>query len=423
MLEATKEPSRLYRGWVLFALFIVYMFNFIDRQIMGILAAPIIKELQLTDSEFGWLIGTAFGLFYASLAVPIAWFADRYSRVWIITLSFGVWSLFTAGCGIAGNYWQIFAARLGVGVGEAGGAAPAYSLLSDYFPPRQRARALALYSCAIPIGSAFGVLFGGLIAAAINWRIAFVVIGMSGVILAPIFRLVVRDPVRSAYEVIKAPAAPFMDVLRTVGRKPSFFFLSFAASSGSLLGYGLIGWLPTFFQRSHGMTLREAAIFYSSILLLGGIGGIWLGGWLGDRLGAARKSAYALIPAAAAFLSAPLFFVAIASTSQVTSFLLFLVPQALSLVWLGPVIAAVQHLVPATMRSTASAIFLLINNMIGLCVGPFFFGRVSDLLKPSYGAESLRYAFLIGLGFYVLSSLLFWLASRRLDRDWYRPAG
>jgi MFS family permease len=279
---------------------------------------------------------------------------------------------------------------------------------------------MALYSFAIPIGSALGVLFGGLVASAVNWRSAFLVVGLTGVALAPLFRLAVRDPVRGAYDDAPATsAAPFGTVLRLLATKPSFFLLSLAASSGSLLGYGLIAWLPSFFERSFGMTLQERAVFYAGILLVGGVGGIWLGGWLADFLGGRKKSAYALIPACAALLSAPCFLIAILSSTQWMAFVLFVVPQALSLVWLGPVIAAVQQLVPPSMRSTASAVFLLINNLIGLGVGPVFFGRVSDLLRPYYGTESLRYAIVIGLGFYVLSAFLFWLASRRLARDWH----
>jgi MFS family permease len=420
---APGQTSRAYRAWVLFVLIVVYTFNFIDRQIVSILAGPIKAELGLTDTQLGLMVGVAFGLFYATLAVPIAWLADRYSRVWIMTLSFGIWSLFTAGCGIAGNFWQIFVSRLGVGIGEAGGVAPAYSLIADYFPRGARARAMALYSFAIPIGSALGVLFGGLVASAVDWRSAFLIVGATGVVLAPLFRLALRDPVRGAHdEDVRVAAAPFGDVFRLLLRKPSFFLLSLAASSGSLLGYGLIAWLPSFFERSFGMALQERAVFYAEILLLGGVGGIWLGGWLADRLGERSKRAYALIPGCAALLSAPFFLLAILSTAKWVAFVLFLIPQALSLVWLGPVIACVQQLVPPSMRSTASAIFLLINNLIGLCVGPVFFGRVSDALRPYYGAESLRYAIVIGLGFYVLSAVLFWLASRRLERDWHRPA-
>jgi MFS family permease len=416
----TRSDTPGYRAWVLFVLIVVYTFNFIDRQIVSILAGPIKAELHLSDTQLGLMVGLAFGLFYATLAVPIAWLADRYSRVWIMTLSFGVWSLFTAGCGLASNFWQLFLSRLGVGIGEAGGVAPAYSLIADYFPRGSRARAMALYSCAIPIGSALGVLFGGLVASAVNWRVAFLVVGLAGVVLAPVFRLAVRDPVRGAFDgVAPEAAAPFGEVLRLLARKPAFWLLAFGASSGSLLGYGLIAWLPSFFERSFGMTLQERAVFYAGILLIGGVGGIWLGGWLADFLGSRKKSAYAVIPACAALLSAPCFLLAILSTTKWMAFALFVVPQALSLVWLGPVIAAVQQLVPPTMRSTASAIFLLINNLIGLGVGPVFFGRVSDLLRPYYGTESLRYAIVIGLGFYVLSAFFFWLASRRLERDWH----
>ncbi|HEX5776050.1 MAG TPA: MFS transporter, partial [Caulobacteraceae bacterium] len=196
MADAAEDPKPGYRSYVLAILIVVYTFNFLDRQILGILAGPIKAELGLTDSQLGLMGGLAFAIFYTGLGIPVAWLADRWSRSWIMTLALTVWSGFTALCGFATGFWQLFLCRMGVGVGEAGGVAPAYSLISDYFPARQRARALAAYSFGIPIGSALGILFGGLIAARIDWRMAFFVCGLAGLVLAPLLAFTVREPVR-----------------------------------------------------------------------------------------------------------------------------------------------------------------------------------------------------------------------------------
>jgi predicted MFS family arabinose efflux permease len=405
--------TQRYRIVVLSVLILAYTFNFLDRQILGILAGSIKKDLGLTDSQLGLMGGLAFALFYTGLGVPIAALADRWSRTWIMTGALTLWSGFTAACGLAGGFWQLFLCRMGVGVGEAGGVAPAYSLISDYFPKEQRARALAAYSFGIPIGSALGILFGGLIAATIDWRAAFVVVGLAGVVLAPIFRLVVKEPPREA----PATAAP-VGGIRTLLAKPSFWLISLGAAASSVCGYGVAFWLPSFFERSLGMGLVDRSLFLGSMTLVGGVLGVWAGGVLGDRLGRARPAAYLLVPAVAFLLALPCFVLAVQAKSLAVAFVLFLIPTGLNLVWLGPVITAVQHLVAPAQRSTASACFLFVNNLIGLGLGTWYFGAVSDALTPIYGAEALRYAIYSGLGFYVASAALFVLAARGLKRDW-----
>jgi MFS family permease len=195
-----EERSAGNRAYVLFILVVVYTFNFIDRQIVGILAVPIKADLGLTDTQLGLMGGLAFALFYTGLGIPVAMLADRFSRTWIMTVALTVWSAMTAASGLATNFGQLFLARLVVGVGEAGGVAPAYSLISDYFPPGQRARALSIFSFGIPIGSAIGIVFGGIIASLINWRYAFFIVGLAGIIIAPIFRLTIKEPPRGQYD-------------------------------------------------------------------------------------------------------------------------------------------------------------------------------------------------------------------------------
>ncbi|MFN0023271.1 MAG: spinster family MFS transporter [Parvularculaceae bacterium] len=439
-MKPGSETTPAYRAWVLFVLVVVYTFNFIDRQIVGILAVPIKADLALTDTQLSLMGGLAFALFYTVLGVPIAMLADRKSRVWIMTIALTLWSAMTALCGVAQNFTQLFLARLGVGVGEAGGVAPAYSLIADYFPSEKRARALSIYSFGIPIGSAFGILLGGVLTSYLDWRSAFLIVGIAGLFLAPLLRLTVRDPVRGNFDAGPPPvAAPIREVVRTLAAKPSVWGLSFGAASSSMMGYGIIFWLPSFFVRSFGDALPAffsfmpdfllppdpkpvlfAAYFYGALLLIGGIAGIWAGGVLADRFGKTNKAAYALVPAIAFLLTIPFFVFGILSTSLVVTFFLFLVPTALSLVWLGPVIAAFQHLVPPNMRTTASAIFLFVNNLIGIGLGNLAIGALSDTMTNRFGDEALRYAILSGTGFYVIAAALMFLTAPRLEKDWHR---
>lgn len=399
-------------------LVIVYTLNFIDRQIVGILAEPIKADLGLTDGELGWMGGTAFALFYTLLAIPIAMLADRRDRSWIITIGLTLWSAATAMCGLAQNFWQLFLARMSVGVGEAAGVAPAYSLISDLYPPERRSRALAIFSLGIPLGSSFGVLFGGLIAAFIDWRYAFLIIGIAGVLFAPLFKYVVRDPGHGRSDEAPRTAAPGLGlVFRTIAAKPAFWLLGFGAGTASLVSYGLAFWIPSFLARSYGLELEERSWIFAAILLLGGGAGIWFGGLAGDKLGNAHPRGYALVPAIAFAITLPAYLLAFSTQSLWLSSFLFLIPTALGLTWLGPVVTAVTKLVPPEMRATASALFLFINNLIGLGLGSTVIGLISDSLTERYGEEALRYSAMATTTLYALAALLMFLAARRLQRD------
>lgn len=504
-VASPKPVGPGYRYYVLAILILVYTLNFLDRQIIGILAAPLKEEFGMSDSQFGLLGGIAFASVYSTLAIPLAWLADRFSRVWIMTGALAVWSGFTALCGVAGSFGQLFLFRMGVGVGEAGGVAPAYSLIADYFPPSQRARAMAAFAFGIPLGMASGTLVGGLLAATYGWRTAFIVVGLLGLLVAPLLRLTVRDPQRGGTDAPKPVAAsasaetlptgavapaPAIDstlglriaqgvvgvglglmalaalvhfaglqlgnpltfvfggmlalvigvsvwVARSTATvlapKKSFWLLALGAASSSVCGYGVAGWLPLFFMRSFDLTLAQTSWYYAGIALIGGVLGIWGGGVVADRMGRRSKAAYPLTPAIAFLISAPCFILAMNSPwliglvlpgggsqaqALTLAFLIFLIPTGLNLVWLGPITAAIQSLAPARMRSTASALFLLINNLLGIAVGFFYFGWMSDILRPTFGEESLRWAIYTGMGFYVLASMLLIAASRTLNKDW-----
>jgi len=415
-----------HRNTVLGMLLVVYIFNFVDRQILSILAAPIQADLQLSDSEMGLLGGIAFALLYSTMAVPLAALADRTSRSWVITVSLAAWSGFTAISGLAQNFWQIFLARLGVGIGEAGGVAPSYALIGDYLPSSQRATALSVYSLGIPIGSGLGVLVGGYVAATVDWRTAFFVVGLAGVIIAPIFKFLVRDkikPLPGAGELASEPSQPTLkETAAVLARKRSFWLLSFGAAMSSMLGYGIAFWLPSLLIRSFGYDLVQASQFFGALLLIGGVVGVLGGGLIADRLGNRDRAYYAWLPGIAFLLGGPLFAAGISSSDAQLAFVLFLVPQALAYVWLGPVLSAIQHLVVPAARATASALFLLINNLIGLGGGIYALGAFSDLLEPVYGDEALRYSMLYALVLYLVAALLMALAGPPLRKDWVQEA-
>jgi predicted MFS family arabinose efflux permease len=399
---------------VLTLLLLAYIFNFLDRQILGILAQPIKASLHLTDAQFGALGGTAFALLYSVLGIPLALLADRTSRSAVVAGSLAVWSGFTALCGTATGFWQMFLYRVGVGVGEAGGVAPSYALIADYFPPERRARALAIFSLGIPIGLGGGAFIGAHLAAWFGWRAAFVIMGALGVVLAPVLRLVVRDLPRAP----AAKQAPLLDVFPIVARKPAFWLLAFAASASSLCGYGLALWTPSIMMRSFDLSLIQAGNFLASLIIIGGCAGVFAGGWFADRLGRGDRGWYARLPAIAWLITAPTFVAGFFAPNLWVGWILLLIPNALNILWLGPIVTAVQHLVPAHMRATASASFLLINNLVGLGIGPWLIGRISDSLKASYGADALRTAAAGCTSFYLLAAILALLAVRHVRAGW-----
>jgi MFS family permease len=413
-LNQTARRSSLVLGLLLVA----YIFNYLDRQILGILAGPIIADLHFTDRQFGALSGPPFAILYSVLGIPFAYLADRTSRSRVIAAAVAFWSAFTGLCGTAGSFWQFFFFRMGVGIGEAGGVAPSYALIADNFEPRRRSRALAIFSLGVPIGLSLGTLLGAYIAHALSWRAAFFAMGIAGVLLAPVMLIFVHDPARH-----HAPSgASIGQVFPMLARKPVFWLMAFAASSSSLCGYGLATWTPSVLERSFHLGLIERGQFMASVVFIGGCSGVFAGGWLADRLGAADRGWYARLPAIAWLITAPTFALGLMAPNPWVAWPLLLIPNALNILWLGPVITAVQHLVPKVMRSTASASFLLINNLIGLGIGPYLIGAISTALKASYGAESLRYAAVACTSFYLLAALLMLLCVSRLRNNWLDDA-
>ena len=422
------ERSAPRANLVLGMLLLVYIFNFLDRQILGILAEPIKADLKLTDEEFGYLGGTAFAILYSVLGVPLARLADRTKRSWVVGGALAFWSAFTALCGTVTSFWQFFIYRMGVAIGEAGGVAPSHALISEYFPPSKRSRALAIFSLGVPVGLAAGTLLGAYIADAINWRFAFISMGVAGVLLAPIFLLIVKDlprkPAPVTTEAGDLSEQSIWTVLGKLSKKSSFWYMALAAGFSSLTGYGLALWTPSILIRSYDLDLITTGQFLASLLLIGGGGGMILGGMLADKLGGMDKRWYLWLPAIAWLITAPTFAAAFMLELPLwVMWLILVIPNGLNTLWLGPMLNSIQHLVVPSSRATASGAFLMINNLIGLGIGPPLMGALSDYFKASYGDDSLRLAAVLCLTFYVLAAFLAFLAARTIRGDWVAEEG
>lgn len=414
MQPAQPEARTSSPNAVLGMLLVVYTFNFLDRQILSILAKPVMADLDLSYTQMGLLGGLAFSLLYTTMAIPLGVLADRRGRATVIGWSLAIWSGFTALCGTVTGFWQLFLCRLGVGIGEAGGVAPSYAIIADRFPPEKRARALATYSLGIPMGQAAGALLGAVIAASVDWRAAFIVLGVAGLLVVLPFRKVVKDQP----QVADAVAVPVMDTFRRLAAQPTFWLISLGAATGSLVAYGLAFWIPTVVQQNYGLSLSQTGQFLAAQQLLAGSVGMYAGGFLADRIGRGDRANYARIAALGYLLCFPLLFIALNAASATMLFVLLLLPSALIYVWLGPVVTAVQHLVPANERATASACFLFVNNLIGLTLGSLVIGWLAEHFEPTHGAEALRLACVSVSALYLLATLLMFLAAPRLRRVW-----
>jgi MFS family permease len=419
-----KKPlySNTYTHYVLGVLVVVYVFNFIDRQILAILAPAIRDELLLSDTQIGALSGVAFGIFYATLGIPIARLADRYSRVSIISICLSIWSLMTAFSGLATNFVQLLIARIGVGIGEAGGSPPSHSLLADYFAPGKRATALGIYALGIPVGILFGNLAGGWIGEIFGWRQAFFLVGIPGIILAIILKLTVKEPPRGYSEEKPADTStvPFRTVLKTMWGYKSFKYISLGAGTQAFVGYGAIAWMPSFLVRAHDLSIGEVGTALGLIIgFFGGIGTL-LSGVIGDKLGAKNVKYYMLVPAYGFLIAVPAGAAVFLVDELYLVLAIYTIPVFLINLYTGPTFAMTQSLAPLAMRAAASALLLFIINIIGLVFGPTTVGIISDLLQSSMqmnDVESLQMALLACNFVYLFSFYYYFQASRHLETD------
>lgn len=402
LTAAPSSPMPVsYRRYALGLLVAIYTVNFLDRQIVTILIPDIKQDLNLSDTEVGLMAGLWFAILYTTLGIPIARWADRGDRPFIMTASLAVWSGFTVLAGFAQNFLMLAISRAGVGVGEAGCTPTAHSLLSDYFPKESRARALAIYSMGISIGSLLGMALGGIIAANWGWRVAFFVAGAPGLILAVVSALTLLEPRRAsklaaAQAAAKAKATHIStrDALKVLANKPTFWFFALAGAFSATVSYSHSFFLAGYFTYTQGDTLTAAAQFYgiggnnpgTAYLGIGlgfaaGIGGVigsWLGGWWCDKYGAKDLRHFATLPLIFPFIGLPVFWYILTLDDMVLAMILMIIPNIGVAIWYGPVYGGVPGLVPPAMRATAAAILLFVINMIGLGAGPMLFGMLSD---------------------------------------------
>jgi predicted MFS family arabinose efflux permease len=397
---------------------VVYTFNFIDRQILVILQEPIKAELGLSDAQLGLLTGFSFALVYVTAGIPIAWLADRANRRNIVAASLAFWSLMTALSGLVQNYGQLLAARLGVGVGEAGGSPPSHSMISDYFPPSSRGTALSFYSMGIYIGVLFGFAAGGWIAENFGWRNAFFVIGIPGILYALAVLWVVKEPKRGQYDLAGVPAqSSLSETLAGLKRRPTFWYLSVGCAFTAFISYGNGNFMPSFLMRNHGMSLAEVGAILGLISGLSGATGTFLGGFLADRLATRDMRWYVWIPILGGLSSMiPAYYTLFGANT--TLIVAAMIPsQILSALYLGPCIATCHNLVSPGMRAMASAILYFVLNLIGLGLGPLTVGILSDLFAEPFGEDNLRYAMATALTIGFLGIYFLWMGSRSLNRD------
>ncbi len=422
--QARNEITPGYANYVLGVLFVVYVFNFIDRQILSILLQSIKEDLGASDTQLGFLTGTAFAIFYTFAGIPLARWADRSVRRDIIALGLTLWSAMTAVSGLALAFWHLALARIGVGIGEAACSPPAHSLIADYFPPERRATALSIYAMGIHVGIMFGYLAGGWIDEFFGWRVAFFVVGLPGLALALLLRLSVREPPRGHSEGVTAAGdVPELgEALRTLWRLRSFRQLSLAGAFMSFAGYGVAIWAPVFLVRVHGMGTGEIGTWLGLITGFAGPTGAFLGGWLTDRYGPRDARWYGFLPAGAALLSLPFaaFFLLWPDARVALAVSTF--STLIGAMWLGPTFSTVQGLVGLRMRSIASAILLFVFNLIGLGLGPQSVGLLNDFVFEDAGDAAIRWSLLsVAVVMNLWAAVHFALAARSLPGDLAKP--
>jgi MFS family permease len=438
-MAATSEPSlpagphpaaslaRPAKGaWpVLAMLCFVYVLNFLDRQLLSILAKPIQDELGVSDGQLGLISGLYFALFYCLISIPVGWLADRTNRVRVLAIACGLWSAATMACGLSTNYPQLVLARMTVGVGEAGGVPPSYAIISDYFPPGRRGTALSLFNLGPPIGQALGVAFGAAIAAAYSWRAAFLILGAVGLVAALVTLLGVKEPVRGGLDPrpagVREPkdggAPAFWPTVRMFFSTPALVLVALASAATQIVTYGAGNFTTLLLIREKGMTLEEVALFYAIVVAVGMGGGIAVSGRVIDRFTRRTKTAYALVPALTLTLAILPYLGFVWAPTWPLALVFLLGPTFLNYFYLSSAVALVQETVAPAQRVLSGALLLLVMNLIGMGVGPTFVGAVSDALRESHPHNSLQLAFYALTPVYGVAVVLFLVLARVLKRE------
>jgi MFS family permease len=411
---------------VLATLIVVYVLNFLCRQLPGILAKPIQDSLHLSDGQLGRVGGLYFALFYCTISIPVGWLADKTSRSRVLTLACAVWSAATMACGLVGSYLQFAFAYMTVGFGEAGGVPPSYSIISDYFPPGRRGTALGLYNIGPPLGAALGIAFGASITAAFSWRYAFMFLGGFGLIVSIVIPLLVHEPQRGGLDNASAQASAsktgFFETFRMFFSRRSLVLAALAAGATQFVTYGLSNFAVLFLMREKGMTLKEVAVYYALVVAIGMGGSMLVSGRLLDRFSRRAKQAFALVPAISLTVAVPFYLVFVWAASWQIALIFLTATMFLNFFFLTSVVTFVQEEVRPDQRVMSGALLLFVMNFMGLGLGPTLVGAASDFFHASHPNNSLQLALYVLSSFYVLAVLLF-LALARVLRNESRAVG
>ena len=423
--SAYSPPSRRTQVVMLSTLTFVYVLNFLDRQLLGILAKPIQDSLHITDGQLGLIGGLYFAFFYCFIAIPVGWFADRTNRVTVLSLACAIWSAATVACGLAANYTQLVIARMTVGFGEAGGVPPSYALITDTFPPGERGTALGIYNLGPPIGAAIGIAFGATIAAVFDWRDAFIVIGVVGVVTAVFVKLLVPEPERGALDrhhngedaTGADEKAPFFATIRMFFRDPILMLASLGSGATQFVTYGLGNFAVLFLMREKGMTLTDVALWYALVVGLGMGAGMLVSGRIIDRFTRQSRVAYAMAPALSLAVALPFYVLFVWAPTWPLALVFLAVSMFLNYFYLSSSVALVQEEVRPNQRVLSGALLLLVMNFIGLGLGPTYVGAASDYFAAQGHAHSLQISLYTLTPFYLVAIALFLLLARRLKAE------
>ena len=410
------------RAWIaLGMLCVVYVLNFLSRQLPGILAKPIQDSLHISDGQLGRIGGLYFALFYCCISIPVGWLADKTNRSKILAVACAIWSAATMCCGGAASYFQFALAYMTVGFGEAGGVPPSYSIISDYFPSGRRGRALGLYNVGPPIGAALGIAFGASIAAAFSWRYAFVFLGSVGLFAVIGILFLVPEPRRGGLDRLPDPSAAskagFRETLTMFISRPSLMLVALASGATQFVTYGLVNFATLFLMREKGMTLRQIAVCYALVVAIGMGGSMLAAGPAIDRFTRRSKQAYALVPAASLTLALPFYLAFIWAPSWRLALVFLTVTMFLNYFYLTSAVTLVQEEVRPDQRVMSGALLLLIMNLIGLGLGPTFVGAASDFFHASHPHQSLQIALALLALFYLVAVMLFLALARVLRKE------
>jgi MFS family permease len=406
-------------NYALAVLTVIYVLNYADRTVLSLLLDSIKKDFQLSDTVMGLISGFGFVLFYSLLGLPVARWADRFNRRFILTAGLVVWSAATCCSGLARNGWQLALTRFGVGAGEAGGIAPSHSMLADLFPKEKLPRALAILTAGSQIGVFVGAIMTGFVNQHYGWRVAFFVAGLPGIAVAILFRLTVKEPARGAMEGRRANANLFTIAQTALFllRQRSFVFITIGGSLMGITFYGFQVWTPAFLHRVRHLSSGTIGAFQGTVSGVFGVAGVLLGGFLAEKLGKRDVRWRVYVPALAAGFAAPADLLFLFLPSLGASLVFWALAITCTAAYLGPTYAIYQSVSKVRMRAVASATFLFFGNLIGLGVGSWLIGALSDSLRPQHGDEAIRYALAAASLIALLAGSLFWAGSRYVAQD------